>query len=63
MYTCFNCGKIKKYDKCEHCGYEFSLPYKCPRLANNGNSIQCSITKKMCRERDFEICPILRKHD
>lgn len=59
METCFSCGKKKRHDKCEHCGYSFSIELICPRK----KGILCIHTKKVCKEKDYESCKILRAND
>lgn len=58
---CFNCGKPKKQEVCEHCGYVFSFLNeldKCPRRIMGGNL--CSENRKLCPYRkDWEKCPKL----
>ena len=60
--NCINCGEPIITDKCGVCGYEFSLPWECPKLINNGSV--CILTRKLCRNKNnFEQCTILRGHN
>ena len=56
---CFACDvELKNTEVCLNCGYCFDDDNKCPRLKTN--SFVCIHTNRMCREKDFNMCKILR---
>ncbi len=56
---CFYCGEPLKKEKCDTCGYEFSIDIKCPRL----EGLKCLHNFKICKEKNWEFCTILRDND
>jgi hypothetical protein len=63
MQNCFNCGSNIRVDGkgCSNCGYSFDFEDKCPRLLYNTKV--CAHNSKICIEKDYRMCKILRSND